>query len=74
MKIHDVCAALTSSQERLQQLYKFGREVAAKRVPVTAADCAYLDAEVQTTQNRAACAQTFLLGFEASNDSEIAVA
>lgn len=74
MKIHDVCAALTSSQERLQQLYKFGREVAAKRVPVTAADCAYLDAEVQTTQNRAARAQSFLLEFEASNDSEIAVA
>ncbi len=74
MKIHDVCAALTSSQERLQQLYKFGREVAAKRVPMTAADRVCLDAEVQTAQNRAACAQTFLLDFEASNDSEIAVA
>lgn len=74
MKIHDVCAALTSSQERLQQLYKFGREVAAKRVPMTPADRVYLDAEVQTAQNRAACAQTFLLDFEASNDSEIAVA
>lgn len=74
MKIHDVCAALTSSQERLQQLYKFGREVAAKRVPMTPADHVYLDAELVRTQARAQCAQTFLLDFEASNDSEIAVA
>jgi hypothetical protein len=74
MKIHNVCAALAASQDRLQRLYKFGREVAAKRVSVTAADCAFLNAETLTTQRRAACAQTFLLDFEAANDSKMAVA
>lgn len=74
MKIQDVCAVLTSSQERLQQLYKFGREVAAKRVPMTPADHVYLDADLVRTQAQEQCAQTFLLDFEASNDSVIAVA
>lgn len=68
--LRDVCVALDATQSRLQQIFQFGREVAAGRVPATAEDRARLAAEARKAREFVACAASFLCRAPAANDAD----